>query len=133
MSTCQKWLNSIQDLFMLESPQMPPLRAINHGILLINPNLKIRHRPPKCPEPLRDKLLEKVEQYLKASWWERTDLPSTTPLMIILKKDSSIRTIIDAHERNKNTVTDDAPMPDQEMIRHDVVRARFRTKIDLSD
>src|SRR6266850_1240509 len=133
MSTCQKWLNSIQDLFMLESPQMPPLRAINHGIPLINPNLKIRHWPPKCPEPLRDKLLEKVERYLKAGWWECTDLPSTTPLMIILKKDSSIRTVIDACERNKNTITDDAPMPDQEMIRHDVARAQFRTKIDLSD
>ena len=133
MSTCQKWLNSIQDLFMLESPQMPPLRAINHGIPLINPNLKIRHQPPKCPEPLRDKLLEKVERYLKAGWWERTDIPSTAPLMIVLKKDGSIRTVIDACECNENTVTDDAPMPDQEMIRHDVARAQFRTKIDLSD
>ena len=98
---------------------------INHEIPLINPNLKIHHRPPKCPELLREKLQEKVECYLKAGWWERTDLPSTTPLMIVLKKNGTIRTIIDARQQNDNTLSDVAPMPDQEMIRHDVTRAPF--------
>ena len=129
----KKWIESIQDLFIPEDPQMPPLRVVNHEIPLINPNLKIFHRPPKCPEPLREQLHEKVERYLKAGWWERTDLPSTAPLMIVLKKNGTIRTVIDARQRNENTISDMAPMPDQEMIRHDVARAPFRTKLDLSD
>ena len=54
-------------------------------------------------------------------------------MMIAFKKDGRIRTVIDARQRNDNTVTDATPMPDQEMIRHDIARARFRTKIDLSD
>jgi hypothetical protein len=120
MSLRQKWLNKIKDLFIPESPELPPMRIVNHEIPLVNPNLKIFHRPPKCPEPLREKLKEKVDRYLKAGWWERTELPSSAPLMIVLKKDSSIRTVIDARQRNDNTITDVTPMPDQEMIRHDV-------------
>ena len=87
----------------------------------------------KCPEPLKEKLREKVERYLNAGWWERSNLPMTAPLMIVLKKDSSIRTIIDARQQNDNTLSDVTPMPDQEMIRNAFARAQFRTKIDLSD
>ena len=133
MSLRQRWLNEIKDLFVPENPVLPPLRAVNHEIPLINPNLKIYHRPPKCPEPLREQLKEKVDRYLKAGWWERTELPSSAPQMIVFKKDGAIRTVIDARQRNDNTTTDVTPMPDQEMIRHDVARARFHTKIDLSD
>ena len=57
----------------------------------------------------------------------------TALLMIVLKKDGSIRTIIDARQWNDNTLSDVNPMPDQEMIRNTFVRAQFRTKIDLSD
>jgi len=53
--------------------------------------------------------------------------------MIVLKKDHSIRTVIDARQRNDNTLSDVTPMPDQEMIRNAFARARFRTKIDLSN
>ncbi|KIL56329.1 hypothetical protein M378DRAFT_39106, partial [Amanita muscaria Koide BX008] len=81
----RKWLNNIKDLFIPESPELPPLRIVNHEIPLINPNLKLFHRPPKCPEPLREQLRIKVERYLKAGWWERTELPSSAPLMIVLK------------------------------------------------
>ncbi|KAK0211842.1 hypothetical protein IW262DRAFT_1236417, partial [Armillaria fumosa] len=34
---------------------------------------------------------------------------------------------------NENTVKDVTPMPDQDNIREDVARAKYRSKIDLSD
>ncbi|KAF8626390.1 hypothetical protein AX15_004888 [Amanita polypyramis BW_CC] len=112
---------------------LPPLRIINHEIPLINPNLKIVHRAAKCPEPLRDELKEKVDRYLNAGCWIRTELPSSAPLMIAFKKSGKIRTVVDARQRNDNTLSDSTPMPDQETIRNNVARAKFRSKIDLSD
>ena len=86
----QAWLGKIKDLYTPEEPKLPLLRAVNHDIPLLNKNLKIRHRPSKCPEPLKEKLREKVERYIRASWWKHSNLPSTAPLMIVLKKDGSI-------------------------------------------
>ena len=129
----QKVLNEVQDLFILDKPTLPPLRIVNHEIPLINPNLRTTHRASKCPDHLRDKLKEKVDRYITAGWWERSNLPSSAPLMIVLKKDGNIQTVIDARQRNENTLVDVTPMPDQETIRNDVVRAPFHLKIDLSD
>ena len=126
-------LDEIEDLAAREELILPPLRAINHEILLINPNLIIRHRPAKCPEPLREELRAKIDRYLKAGWWERTTLPSSAPLLVVFKKDGAIQTVIDARQHNDNMLADFTPMPDQETIRSDIARARFRSKIDLSD
>ena len=112
---------------------LPPLQEINHEIPLINPNLQINHRAPKCPEPLCDKLKEKVDQYLEAGVWVRTSLPSHTLMMVVFKKSSAIRTVIDRCLRNDNTIVDVMPMPNQETIRSDLARAQFCSKIDLSD
>ena len=36
-------------------------------------------------------------------------------------------------QQNENTLADDTPMPDQEMIHRDVASAPFRMMLDLSD
>jgi hypothetical protein len=129
----QQWIEKIKDLLKPAETSLPLLREINHEIPLINPNLRINHRVPKCPEPLGDKLKEKVDRYLNAGVWVRTSLPSQTLMMVVFKKSGAIRTVIDGRLRNDNTVTDIMPMPDQETIRSDLARARFCSKIDLSD
>ena len=58
---------------------------------------------------------------------------SSAPLLVVLKKNGAIRTVIDARQRNDNTMADFTPMPDQETIRSDVAKGCFRSKIDLSD
>ena len=42
-------------------------------------------------------------------------------------------TVIDARQCNDNTLEDSTPMPDQEMVRSNVAKACFHSKIDLSD
>jgi hypothetical protein len=118
---------------MPEEPKLPPLRQVNHEISLKNPNLKIIHRPAKCPEPLCKEFRLKFDRYVKAGWWVHTTLPSSAPLMIVFKKSGAIRTVIDARQRNNNTLPEVTPLPDQEAVRNDVAHANFHTKIDLSD
>jgi hypothetical protein len=54
-------------------------------------------------------------------------------MLCIHKKDKHLCTVVDARQRNDNTVKDVTPLPDQEVIREDVAWAKIRSKIDLSD
>jgi hypothetical protein len=54
-------------------------------------------------------------------------------MLCINKKDSKLCTVIDACQRNENTIKDVTPLPDQEVICEDVARAQVRSKVDLSD
>jgi hypothetical protein len=54
-------------------------------------------------------------------------------MLVVPKKNSTLRTVINAQKRNATTVKDVTPFPDQDMIRLDVARAKFRSKIDLSN
>ena len=56
-----------------------------------------------------------------------------SPLLCIPKKSGKLRTVVDARKRNDNTYKDVTPFPDQDQIRMDVARAKYRTKIDMSD
>ena len=55
------------------------------------------------------------------------------PLLCVPKKSGKLRTVVDARKRNDNTFKDVTPFPDQDQIRMDVARAKYRTKIDMSD
>ena len=55
------------------------------------------------------------------------------PLLCVPKKSGKLQTVVDAHKRNDNTFKDVTPFPDQDQIRMDVTRAKYRTKIDMSD
>ena len=54
-------------------------------------------------------------------------------MLCLNKKDGNLRTVVDARQRNDNTIKDVTPLPDQDIIREDVARAKIRSKVDLSD
>ncbi|KAG6892546.1 hypothetical protein C0995_003159, partial [Termitomyces sp. Mi166 len=55
------------------------------------------------------------------------------PLLCIPKKDGTLQTALDARQCNDNTIKDVTPLPDQEVIHEDVVKAKYRSKINLTD
>lgn len=112
---------------------MLPFRAVNHEIPLIDPTQKYRYHLPRCPNSLKAEFNEKVEKYTHASWWTLASANQAAPMLCLPKKDRHLRTVVDCHQWNENTVKDVTPMPDQDDIREDVARAKYRSKIDLSD
>jgi hypothetical protein len=54
-------------------------------------------------------------------------------MLCIRKKDSHLRMVVDARQRNENMVKDVMPLPDQEVIQEDVAQGQIQSKIDLSD
>ena len=127
------WRDKIGDLTGPIPLELPPFREVNHAIPLIDETKRLSPRYSKCPEVLRPQLMEKIEKYTTAGWWEERNVPQASPLLCVLKKNGKIRTVVDCRERNANTVKDLTPFPDQEMIRSDVAKAPFRSKLDMSD
>ncbi len=61
-------------------------------------------------------LQEKAKQYEHAEWWVRKPSAMACPLLCLAKKDGSLQTVIDARNRNANSVLDITPMPDMHFI-----------------
>ncbi|KIK16760.1 hypothetical protein PISMIDRAFT_82931, partial [Pisolithus microcarpus 441] len=52
-------------------PKMPPLREVNHHIPLIDEGMHYTYHLPCCLDLLKPQLVEKIQLYMKAGWWER--------------------------------------------------------------
>ena len=129
----ERWFTKYNNILNGAPPEPPPLRDINHRIPLINASKRYYYHLPRCPKAMKPQLLEKLQQYTKAGWWIAKAVPQATPLLCIPKKTGTLRTVVDCRQRNDNTVKDVAPLPDQDQIRMDVARARYHSKIDLSN
>jgi hypothetical protein len=129
----KNWLDEYSDLVGPIPETLPPYREVNHNIPLIDLEKKYRTHHPRCPDAYRDILREKVERYIRAGWWVPKQVSNTVPLLCIPKKNGGLRTAMDCRQRNDNTIKDVTPFPDQDTIRHDVARAAYRSKLDMSE
>ena len=54
-------------------------------------------------------------------------------MLCIPKKNGTLRTVFDLQQQNENMWKDVTPFPDQDAIHHDIVRAKFRSKLDITE
>src|SRR3977135_4023995 len=113
--------------------EIPPVREISHEINLIDENKWYNYRLPKCPDSLRPELAEKIKRYTTAGWWVPATARQAAPMLCVHKKSGKLRTVIDFCLQNDNLIKDVTPFPDQDAIRHDVARAKFHSKLDMSE
>src|SRR6266705_666075 len=130
----REWWREIFDMVMVPVPlAMPPLREVNHRILLKELNKKFRENTPRCPAALQEALVTKIDRYIKAGWWYLASSKQACLLLCICKADRSLCTVIDMRNRNSNTILDITPMPDMRLIQESVARTKYRSKIDMLD
>lgn len=128
-----QWIAEYSDLLGPIPLQLPPLREVNHTIPLIDENKRYNYHMPRCPEALQPELMEKIDRYTTAGWWRYEAVSDAAPLLCVPKKAGTLRSVVDARQRNENTHKDVTPFPDQDQIRMDCARAERRSKIDMSD
>jgi hypothetical protein len=115
---------------------LPPLRAINHTIPLIDEDKILPWRPARCPEALRDQWDLKRRTYLQAGRWQVTNTGNTAPMLLIPKVKTNppkLRVVVDLRARNANTKKMTSPLPDMEGILRCVSRCKYRSLIDGQD
>ena len=128
------WEDKAADILTGVPHKLPPFREINHKIPLMDDNKRYNYHLPRCADALKTQLLDKIKLYKEAGWWVEANVPQAAPILCITKKDGKkLRTALDARKRNDNTVKDVTPFPDQEQIRTEVARGKYRSKIDMSN
>ncbi|XP_060605940.1 uncharacterized protein K02A2.6-like [Ruditapes philippinarum] len=75
---------------------------------------------------------EEVDKMLELGVIEPSNAPFSSPIVLIRKKDNTIRFCIDFRQINKCTVFDAEPMPNMEQIFSKLSKYRYFSKIDLS-
>ena len=113
--------------------RLPPLQEVNHRIPLIEESKHYAYHLPRCADALKQQLSNKIRLCTDANWWVMKSVPQATPMLCTPKKSRNLQTVFDCRKRNDNTVKDVTPFPDQDQIRMDVARAKYRSKIDLSN
>jgi RNase H-like domain found in reverse transcriptase/Reverse transcriptase (RNA-dependent DNA polymerase)/gag-polyprotein putative aspartyl protease len=121
-----------------EDTPLPPLRAINHRIPIIDETRTYSYRPSRCPEALKPQWRAKRDKYLKSGRWEYHVGSNAVPMLLINKKPGPdgvprLRTVFDDRERNNNTKKMSSPLPDQQTILMNVCQHPYRTLIDGKD
>ena len=54
------------------------------------------------------------------------------PMLCIPKKNGKLHTVFNLQEQNDNMVKDVTPFPDQDIIRNDMARVAYCSKLDMS-
>jgi len=65
----------------VDETELPPLRAINHTIPLIDENKTYPWRASRCPEIFREQWARKKEAYLRSGRWKMTSARNTVPML----------------------------------------------------
>ena len=100
--------------------KLPPFHEVSHEIPLIDESKQLKHRLPKCPEVFCSELTQKIKQYTTTGWWVPAAAKQAMPMLCILKKNITLRTVFDLRQQNENTWKDVTPFPDQDAICHDI-------------
>ncbi|KAF8752795.1 hypothetical protein RHS01_07224 [Rhizoctonia solani] len=115
---------------------LPPMRAINHRIPLIDKAKQYRFRPSRCPEALKSQFESKARDYLKSGRWKHSTGSNAIPMLFLPKKKDGkveLRTVLDKRKQNANTVKLASPLPLPEDILSEVSRHRYKTLLDGKD
>ena len=130
----KNWVESAKDILSGAPSHLPPLREMNHKIPIINEEKQYNYYLPRCPDALKTQLINKIQNYKSAGWWEETNVSQAAPMLCVFKKGrAKLCTVIDGRKRNENTKKNMTPFPDQEQIRNDVSRGKYRSKINMSN
>ena len=128
----QQSLNKFPTLFP-ESlpPELPPSDRVTHGIELV-PNAKI---PPRklyrqsIPELTETK--KQLTEYINAGHIRPSTSPFGAPILLVKKKDGTMRMCIDYRGLNDITVKNTFPIPRIDDLHDQLGKVHYFTKLDL--
>ena len=105
-------LHEYHDIFSLEKQDMGHTKATKHKIVLKDPDtLPFKERFRQIPPPQLDEVREHLKLMLDAGVVQLSNSPWCNAVVLVWKKDRSLRFCIDFRRLNALTVKDSHPLP----------------------
>lgn len=126
----QKLLLEYADLF--EEPHtLPPHRDCDHTIPL-QPGVEPPHtRPYRVPQHQKQEMEDQIKKLLAAHFIRHSQSPYAAPVILVKKKDNSMRLCTDFRKLNSVTVKNKFPIPVIEDLLDELHGAKYFSKLDL--
>lgn len=124
----QELLSEYEDIFS----DVPKVTNIIEHKVITKTDEPIYKRPYPVPYALRDKVKKEIDDMLAAGIVEPSDSPYAAPIVLVKKKDNTIRFCVDYRDLNKQTIFDPVLMPRMDEVLNKVSRARYISKLDLT-
>ncbi|KAF8666296.1 hypothetical protein RHS04_09692 [Rhizoctonia solani] len=115
---------------------LPPMRAINHRIPLIDKTKVYKFRPSRCPEALKSQFKSKARNYLELGRWKHSTGSNAIPMLFLPKKKDGkveLQTVLDKRKQNANTVKLASPLLLPKDILSEVSRHQYKMLLDGKD
>ena len=105
-------LKEYHDIFFLEKQDMGHTKAAEHKIVLKDPDTPpFKEQFHRIPPPQLDEVREHLKLMLDAGVIRRSNSPWCNAVVLVRKKDGSLRLCIDFRKLNSLTVKDSHPLP----------------------
>jgi len=128
----KKLLLKWEDVFALTDEDHGHTDAVRHGIKLTDDTpIKIRHR--RIPPSMYTEVKEHLKRMVKEGDIRPSKSPWSFPVVLIRKRDSSLRFCVDYRELNKRTVRDALSLPRIEETLDALAGAKYFSCLDLKN
>lgn len=110
----------------------PGCTSLAHMEILTGEATPISTPPYTIPHARRETAREEVRKMLQGGIIEASKSPWAAPMILVQKKDGSLRPVIDFRKLNRVTTPDPYPMPRTEELIEVLAQARYITTLDLT-
>lgn len=111
---------------------VPLICKIGECEILLDTAKPIRRKQYPLPHSQSDVVQEEIDSMLELGVIERASSPYSSPILLVKKKDGTMRFCVDFRELNKHVQFDAEPMPDVDSMFAKLTHARFFSKLDLT-
>jgi hypothetical protein len=106
----QALIQEFAELF--EVPQnLPPSRACDHAIPLIDGAAPVQVRPYRYAPTLKNEIENQIKEMLQSGIIQKSSSPFSSSVLLVKKKDNSWRFCVDYRHLNAITVKSKYPVP----------------------
>ena len=114
-----------------ELPGMPPDRDIEFLIELLPGIGPISKRPYRMPANDLEEIKKQIRELLEKGYIRRSSSPWGAPVLLVEKKDGTLRMVVDYRSLNDVTIKNKYPLPMINDLFDQLVGAKVFSKIDL--
>ena len=119
------------DVFPEELPGMPPDRDIEFLIELLPGTAPISKRPYRMPPNDLKEIKNQINELLEKGYIRPSSSPWGAPVLLVEKKDGTLRMVVDYRSLNDVTIKNKYPLPMINDLFDQLVGAKVFSKIDL--